>query len=190
MSDSLGLITEGEDELLLPRNTDSSPASLLRTRGWRKASPSWLIPIVLIVSMARGMSLAPRIQVYTEIACRAVNGPSDGNSSLSLLPELLKDCSSSAVQARASKIQAMVATIMAVLSAVTTGPWSQFGDANGRKIVLSISIFGAMSDDIIYILVTRPGSIFFRYAEQIIAVGPFIEGFVGGISTFNGAVHA
>lgn len=35
---------------------------------------------------------------------------------------------------------------MAVLSAITTGPWSQFGDSNGRKFLLWLSIFGAMSE--------------------------------------------
>lgn len=36
----------------------------------------------------------------------------------------------------------------------------------------------------------RPGSFLGHYAEQFILVGPIIEGFVGGLSTFNGVVHA
>ncbi|KAJ3514068.1 hypothetical protein NLJ89_g2588 [Agrocybe chaxingu] len=36
----------------------------------------------------------------------------------------------------------------------------------------------------------RPNTFFGRYAEQLILVGPVIEGFVGGLSTFNGVVHA
>lgn len=39
-------------------------------------------------------------------------------------------------------------------------------------------------------LVMRPNSIFGLHAEKMILVGPILEGFVGGISTFNGIVHA
>jgi len=38
--------------------------------------------------------------------------------------------------------------------------------------------------------VMRPHSLFERHAEKLILVGPIIEGFVGGLSTFNGVVHA
>jgi hypothetical protein len=33
-------------------------------------------------------------------------------------------------------------------------------------------------------------SIFGRHAERLILIGPIAEGFVGGLSTFNGAFHA
>ena len=39
-------------------------------------------------------------------------------------------------------------------------------------------------------LVMRPNSLFGQYAEHLILVGPILEGFVGGLSTFNGVVHA
>lgn len=39
-------------------------------------------------------------------------------------------------------------------------------------------------------LVMRPNSFFGRRAEQLILVGPVVEGLVGGISTFNGIFHA
>jgi hypothetical protein len=36
----------------------------------------------------------------------------------------------------------------------------------------------------------RQNSFFGRHAEPLIYLGPIVEGFVGGISTFNGVVHA
>ena len=41
-----------------------------------------------------------------------------------------------------------------------------------------------------FLLVMQPNTIFFRHAEQLILVGPVVEGFVGGLSTFNGVFHA
>lgn len=40
---------------------------------------------------------------------------------------------------------AAVTTTMSVLSALTTGPWSRFGDAHGRKPILSLTIGGAIA---------------------------------------------
>jgi hypothetical protein len=42
----------------------------------------------------------------------------------------------------------------------------------------------------VFILVMRHNSFFGRYAEQLILVGPVVEGLTGGLSTFNGVVHA
>jgi hypothetical protein len=42
----------------------------------------------------------------------------------------------------------------------------------------------------VFMLVMRHVSFFEGYAEQLILVGPVIEGLTGGLSTFNGVVHA
>ena len=39
----------------------------------------------------------------------------------------------------------VVITVMSILSAITTGPWSRYGDVNGRKPVLVLALFGALS---------------------------------------------
>jgi hypothetical protein len=36
----------------------------------------------------------------------------------------------------------------------------------------------------------RPNTFSARHAERLILAGPIAEGFVGGLSTFNGAFHA
>ena len=42
----------------------------------------------------------------------------------------------------------------------------------------------------VFVLVMKPNSLFGRHAERLILLGPIFEGFVGGLSTFHGAVHA
>ncbi|KAJ6619811.1 major facilitator superfamily domain-containing protein [Mycena sp. CBHHK59/15] len=132
------------------------------------------------------MTLSPRIKVYNDIACRAVGSPTQNATSLFLL----EDCSSSAVQARASKIQASVLTTMNVLSSVSTGLFSQYGDSNGRKIIFCASIVGFIAMEIVFILVSGSITAITRRGEAFIIVGPILEGMVGGLSVFNGVVHA
>lgn len=151
------------------------------------AHPYWLLPVVLVMSMARGVTMSPRIQVYKAIACRALSDGSQG-ADLNLLT--LAGCGDADVQARAVRIQASVVTIMSVLSAISTGFWSRAGDARGRKPILCVFIIGAVLMEAVFVLVMRPQSFFGKYAEHLILVGPILEGFVGGLSTFNGVVHA
>lgn len=154
-----------------------------RQRQW-KANPYWLIPVVMLASTARGLTMAPRIQVYTDIACRAID-PSSGALETSV------DCSSSpAAQSRAAAIQASITTVMSVLSATTTGPWSRLGDSVGRKPILFANLIGAMSLELVFLLVTTPNTIFYDYAEQFLMLGFIIDGLVGGLSAFNGIYHA
>ncbi|KAJ3997400.1 major facilitator superfamily domain-containing protein [Lentinula boryana] len=143
-----------------------------------RPSPYWLVPVVIFASMARGVSMAPRVQVYNDIACRA-------------LDIALDDCKlSSDVQGRAARIQASITTVMSVLSALATGPWSHWGDFHGRKPLLFFTLSGALSMELVYLLVTRENTPFYDYAEHFIMVGPVLDGLVGGLSAFNGVVHA
>ncbi|KAG6813398.1 hypothetical protein H0H92_011376 [Tricholoma furcatifolium] len=100
------------------------------------------------------------------------------------------DCSSAAVQARAARIQASVVTLMSVLSAIATGFWSRLGDVHGRKPVLAAFLLGAIFMELFHLLVMNQGSIFGHHAEKFILAGPILEGLVGGLSSFNGVVHA
>ncbi|KAJ3920154.1 hypothetical protein F5877DRAFT_89606 [Lentinula edodes] len=165
--------SQSEEEPLLTGNIQSVGGS-----SSSRPSPYWLVPVVIVASMARGVSMAPRIQVYNDIACRALG------------IELDTCKSSSDVQGRAARIQASITTVMSVLSALATGPWSRWGDFHGRKPLLFFTLSGAFSMELVYLLVTRENTPFYSYAEQFIMVGPVLDGFVGGLSAFNGVVHA
>ncbi|KAK7470116.1 hypothetical protein VKT23_001557 [Stygiomarasmius scandens] len=165
-----------ETRPLLSNGTNSGEAS---TRRWRwKANPYWLIPVAMGMNIARGMTMAMRVQVYTDIGCAA-----------SGLPRSQCDDAPS-VSARAARIQASITTLMSILSAFATGPWSRWGDVHGRNPLLMVTVFGALAMEIVFILVTRPHTVFSRHAEQFIMMGPVIDGLVGGLSAFNGVVHA
>ncbi|KAJ7104093.1 major facilitator superfamily domain-containing protein [Mycena belliarum] len=172
-----------ETDLNLSR---SASRSALRIRRW-KANPYWVIPIVLVVNIARGMTLSPRIKVYNDIACRVVGSPNPTNS---LFAHLIDDCKVPESQARASKIQASILTIMNVLSSGSTGLWSQWGDVQGRKIIFCVSIVGFVAMELVFILVSGSISAITRRAEAFILIGPVLEGLCGGLSVFNGVVHA
>ncbi|KAF7312372.1 hypothetical protein MIND_00250500 [Mycena indigotica] len=169
-TEPLLLDTQGEEnQPLFPRQEPE--------RRW-KANPYWVIPIVLVVNIARGMTLSPRINVFTDIACRAVEAAN----------LVAQDCEAPAVAARASKVQASVLTIMNVLSSASTGLWSQYGDVKGRKIVFCVSICGFVAMEFIFLLVSKTS--FTAREDVFILIGPVLEGFAGGLSVFNGVVHA
>ncbi|KAK7033172.1 major facilitator superfamily domain-containing protein [Favolaschia claudopus] len=159
-----------------------------RTPRGRAANPYWVIPVVLVVSIARGMTLSPRIKVYNEIACRAVGSPTPDDTLLRLVASA--GCQSPEVQARASKIQASIITIMSVLSSASTGLWSQWADINGRKILFCVSIIGFIVMEFVFILVSGSINAITRRGEAFILIGPVFEGFCGGLSVFNGVFHA
>ncbi|TEB34595.1 MFS general substrate transporter [Coprinellus micaceus] len=164
-----------------------SLASLFR---W-KAHPYWLIPVVLVLSMSRGVTMSPRIQVYKAIACRSLSSDPPGVGLATLING--GQCSgadASDVQARAAKIQAAVVTTMSTLSAITTGFWSRAGDRHGRKNILIVFLVGALLMEAVFVLVMKSDTLFGRHGENLILVGPILEGLVGGLSTFNGVVHA
>ncbi|EAU83084.2 hypothetical protein CC1G_11168 [Coprinopsis cinerea okayama7 len=182
-----------EEDSLLPgpsrrpqrgqRKMDYSLAGLM---GW-KAHPYWLIPVVIIMSMSRGITMSPRVQVYNAIACRSIS-----NESGIGLAELLNSpaCDRPEVKARAVEIQASVITTMSVLSTITTGFWSRLGDKYGRTPILAAFFIGALLMEAVYVLVMKEDTIFGQSPERWILAGPIIEGLVGGLSVFNGVTHA
>ncbi|KAJ7019928.1 major facilitator superfamily domain-containing protein [Mycena alexandri] len=179
------------EPLITPRQVHESDGPLdgelrQRSQGRWKAHPYWVIPIVLVASMARGMTTAARINVYNEISCRAIDGATT-NIASSLLEAA---CQSPEARARASKIQASIITIMSILSSGSTGLWSQWGDVRGRKIIFCVSITGFIAMETVFILVSGSVPAIARRAETFILLGPVLEGICGGLSVFNGVVHA
>ncbi|KAF8968173.1 major facilitator superfamily domain-containing protein [Flammula alnicola] len=184
---------DSEEDSLLPgpRRPRAPRAEMRANMFFRRISwnahPFWLIPVVLVMSMSRGVTMSPRIQVYKAIACRSLSKDSLGANDLL---SFSTSCADAEVQARAAKIQASVVTTMSVLSAISTGFWSRLGDTHGRKLILSTFLLGALLMEGVFMLVMRPDSLFGQYAEHFILLGPIFEGFVGGLSTFNGVTHA
>lgn len=59
------LSSSSETELLLG-------GQLKRKKPFYRARPLWLVPFVVVASLVRGMTLAPRVQVFTQLSCSAL----------------------------------------------------------------------------------------------------------------------
>jgi hypothetical protein len=123
--------------------------------------------------MQRGMTLAPRVQVYTQLSCNVLHQNYNHTNSLlfpsptsSYIPNALSPvvisnahpfrpnlpihdpaqlCSSDpAVQAGAARLQTAFMVIMGVLSVLTTSFWGHFGERHGRTRVLALSSLGLL----------------------------------------------
>ncbi|KAG8819268.1 hypothetical protein FRC19_009987, partial [Serendipita sp. 401] len=93
------------------------------------------------------------------------------------------------VQQAAASIGALITTIMGALSCLTAGWWGKFCDRHGRVKVLSITLFGALLSDFVFILVAMaserlPGG------YRFLTVAPVVDGILGGIATGSAATHA
>ncbi|KAH9939520.1 MFS general substrate transporter [Amylocystis lapponica] len=146
-----------------------------------RARPLWLVPFALFASIVRGMTLGPRVEIFTQLSCNAIYGhdvydhttigadsifssinhiplhidPSGPHLSrlhfISQLPS--KRClQDAAVQAGAARLQTTMTFTMGVLSALTTGWWGHFGELHGRTKVLSAATLGLLLTDLIFIL--------------------------------------
>ncbi|KAH9956889.1 major facilitator superfamily domain-containing protein [Russula dissimulans] len=207
--------SEEEHEPLLT-SSDTPQAPSHPRASWKRAAPIWIGPVIVVSSLCRGMTLAPRVEVYTQLACRTLHDaytpdPSPAvilssplhNSTLThtnsvahvqfqdIPVKTYDDCTADPrVQARAARIQASVKTTESILSAITTGWLSHLSDMFGRRRILLLSMFGALFMDFVYILVSDPSTLLGRHGEALIIVAPFVEGILGAQSTYNGITHA
>jgi MFS family permease len=200
----------------------------------------------LICHVQRGMTIAPRVQVYTQLSCNTLHGQqNDGPfgdihpphvSSPSTFgsehpvpipvhflhfsnprqddgahgpPQLVSQgcLSDPAVQAGAARLQAVMITVMGVLSACTTSWWGHYGQKHGRNKVLAASTIGLLltyshlfipisptltsfHSDLTFVLASTPSSPFSRYGGKFLFLAPVIEGILGGHVTQQAAVSA
>ncbi|KAF7316804.1 hypothetical protein HMN09_00413500 [Mycena chlorophos] len=145
----------------------------IQSRRW-KANPYWVMPVVLVVNAARGLILSPRISLFTNIACRAIG----------------TECDSAQVAARAAQVQATFITIMNILCSGTTGLWTQYSERRGRKVVLCVSVAGFIVVETVFVIVSSSSAAIASRAETLVIIGSMFEGIAGGMSVFNGIVHA
>jgi len=161
------------------------------------------------------MTLAPRVEVFTQLACSQlvhpkhtlinppfpvgleptsllfdhVEQPWDNEDSIPKQPvfQCKKD---PAVQAGAARIQTVYAMTMGLLSALTTGWWGHFGDRHGRMKVFAITSFGWFLTDVTFILAATPSSPLASSGETLILIAPVFEGIFGGWSTIQSVTAA
>lgn len=122
------------------------------------------------------------------------NGDSDNNSDNDGDDPLrvpTKRClSDPTVQSGAARLQTIMTTTMGLLSALTTGWWGRFGERHGRTRVLAAATLGLLFTDVIFVLVSIPGSPLAAHGHKLLILAPFIEGLLGGWSTLQSATNA
>ncbi|KAG2019931.1 hypothetical protein CC2G_005324 [Coprinopsis cinerea AmutBmut pab1-1] len=183
---------------------------------WKRPSPLWLLCMVPFSALAQSSMLAPKVELFTMLACR-VHKPDiyDGGllqaspaqipetSAASLiasvvLPEVTKfdhltapnPCATDpTVQAAVAKLSAAMTTTMGVLSLLTTAWWGALSDRKGRVFVMGVSLIGLLLSDFNYINV-------YYFSQHLpggywfLLLGPVIEGALGGFATAVAAIHA
>ncbi|KAI0259888.1 major facilitator superfamily domain-containing protein [Gloeopeniophorella convolvens] len=163
-----------------------------------------IVPFAMLAALVRGMTLAPRVEVYTQLSCNA-------HTSLSPIPVHFPQFSNSpeeddtedprqlpshecltdpAVQAAAARLQTIMITLMGALSACTTAWWGHFGQKHGRTKVLAVSTFGLFLTDLTFILVSTPSSPLSHHGHKLLLLAPIAEGALGGYATLQAAISA
>ncbi|GAA5844329.1 hypothetical protein JCM9279_001772 [Rhodotorula babjevae] len=234
------------------RSSHSRSKSRVRNLKWyHRPSPIWFFPGTFLLAMTGGMIISPKLEIYTQLICRAM--PVE-KSHVSLPPPILDaqpvtgvspiagapisttpvnstdahpnrlffewtaspapvlgvdrshdghldtaqttrdgdswslQCQkSSAVQAAVAQLALVLALMMGVLSALTTGWWGAFSDRRGRKPVLLLALCGTVMMDSVFLLVVNFHS---TLSYNFLFVGPFLDGVVGGWATAQAAVSA
>ncbi|KAF7301163.1 hypothetical protein MIND_00680800 [Mycena indigotica] len=179
------------------------PNPVRHRKPFYRPRPLWLVPFAMTAALVRGMTLASRVEIFTQAACSQIHHQNtlldpyyvDPSSSFygndTRLPSNPRLCTSDPrVTAGAAKIQLTYAITMGILSALTTGWWGQFGDRYGRTKVLAISTFGWLLSDTSFILASTPGSPLISHAHKLVLLAPVFEGFFGGWSTIQSSTSA
>ncbi|KAF8333023.1 major facilitator superfamily domain-containing protein [Cantharellus anzutake] len=148
----------------------------------------YLVPFIVATSIARGVTIGPRVEVYTKVACEkqqedsnalafaSMITPSQGPISTSIAShpmasisyfqvtqqshlEQSQDCiSDAAVRARAATMQAVALTAGGIMSILTSGLWGIYGDEHGRTRVMTTLIIGFWIGDLMFALASSTGS--------------------------------
>ncbi|THG94666.1 hypothetical protein EW026_g6843 [Hermanssonia centrifuga] len=165
---------------------------------YKRPSPLWFLLLIPFAGAATAATLAPRIDIYTQLAC-AIHKPeytigrgSDG-SGLLTLSQLSVTFSSEderrlcakdpVVQAAVAKLSMAMTLTLGILSCLTGGWWGSLSDRFGRKRVLSFSVFGVLVTDVVFLIVYRyytilPGGYWF------LLLGPLLDGLLGAIHAY------
>lgn len=168
-----------------------------------RARPLWLIPFAILTSLQRSLTVAPRVEVFTQLACAQIyqHQPSSLHDSFPVVvlddqdddPRRLPSSrclSDPAVQSRSARLQSILTTTSGTLSALTSGYWGHFGQRRGRLTVMSVATFGLFMTDLTFILVSTPGSILSSHGHKLLILAPIIEGSLGGLAAVQAAMTA
>ncbi|KAF8473108.1 major facilitator superfamily domain-containing protein [Gautieria morchelliformis] len=185
---SLGENGEDEEEKLELQERTGRPF-------YRRPSVWWMLGMLPFTSIAFATTIAPRIEIYTKLACEALKPEYqsigvDDSSIMQIVPAPSKLCGQDPeVQAAVAQLMTFMTVSMGILSCITSGWWGQLSDRYGRMVIIRIAASGLLITDLNFILVTLaakrlPGGYRFLF------VGPAIDGMLGGMTTLMAGLQA
>ncbi|KAJ7170723.1 hypothetical protein C8R43DRAFT_980730 [Mycena crocata] len=201
----------GEREPLLDRST----TRVAPRKPFYRARPLWLVPFAVTAALVRGMTLAPRIEVFTQLSC-------------SRLHHSYNHTAATATWLEATSVMPTYAPLYFGLDplgpqfnpapnhAVSDEPWDDddTGDDDPTRLpsarcmadpavqagaarlqTIFVSTMGLLSAlttgwDLVFILASTPSSPLSSHGHKLLLVAPIIEGLLGGWSTLQSATSA
>jgi MFS family permease len=174
--------------------------------------------MIPLSSIAMSATIAPKVEIYTQLACAQHRLEVYNHTPPIPLSPPLVDLNTSyvaydhneafpgvieasrkepsdrcktdpVVQAAVARLAAVMLTGMGILSCLTTGWWSSFSDRHGRTAALGISVIGLLFTDANFILV-------YYFSRSLpggywfLLLGPLLEGSMGGFTTAVAVTHA
>ncbi|KAF7329174.1 hypothetical protein MKEN_00178000 [Mycena kentingensis (nom. inval.)] len=173
-----------ETDPLLPRPRTPADEELLdegRTT-WalgRDASFQWLIPVLAVASLCRGISMAPHYDLYQATFCPKEFYPCGQFEPFFELPGITVYIGSFWNGYSAFMV-----------SFVSVGWWCQRGDLLGRKPMLFYPILGTAVLDLFLHIVANVRSMSTDNARDLLSLGYIIQGLLGGLATYLAGLHA
>ncbi|KAF9246164.1 major facilitator superfamily domain-containing protein [Melanogaster broomeanus] len=190
-------------------------ASWKRLPWWKRPSPYWLVFGIPIGSIGFSATFAPRVAMYTSLACRVhmpeivssgLSSPYpwsttnaadilplphglDGNGDTMVDHSPQKCASDPVVQAVVARLTAVLTTTMGILSCLTAGWWGSLSDRYGRRRVIAVSMFGLLVTDITFIITAYFVDVL-PGGYWFLLVGFVIEGLCGSMPAGVAADHA
>ncbi|KAI0699674.1 major facilitator superfamily domain-containing protein [Cytidiella melzeri] len=179
---------------------------------WHKRpSAVWFLIIAPFAAGATAAAAAPRVELFTELACIAYKDKyqiGEGNNTVNALMQTatmllaggLSDSMSHAsdkkfcakepiVQAAVARLSMMLALSLGILSCMTAGWWGSISDRYGRVTVLRFAVFGLLVNDVIFLSTVH----FHRYLPGgylFLLLGPLLDGLCGGMTALSATIHA
>ncbi|GAA99360.1 uncharacterized protein L969DRAFT_93820 [Mixia osmundae IAM 14324] len=184
---------------------------------YKRPSPLWLIPTSLAMATCMGMTIGPKVEIYNALVCQRLypmsdnstsiiqyNAPSyDGSSTQSSSIDLTFVSSSVAdqieamtpeqcrqsprVQRKVAQLNIMITLAMGILSAFTAGYWGSMSDRRGRLSIMTVSLIGLLSADLVFLLTVKFSHV---VDYRMLVLGPLIDGLLGGYATATACTNA
>ncbi|KAJ7641286.1 hypothetical protein FB45DRAFT_1053834 [Roridomyces roridus] len=157
----------------------------------------WLFPVVMLASICQGISAFARFGYYQDTFCPAPRRMLLLGSRFSLMVMLAGPITLRCgwfeewvvMQGVTVRMDMYSTFALFVVSFATVGWWSSYGDRRGRRPVLFVSLLGGLLIDFIYLVAANIPAIH-RDAQDTLSLGLIIQGLLGGVATYNGAVYA